>query len=137
MKAEQPALVCTWPPLLANLSAHSCRCPAGRQRDAEGREYLDEALIDAGPMQVRPKATAVAAHTWPASKFQQAWHAQAWFVTRRQTRVPRERKRAAPPCTQAARLLNERHPRSPTASPRPGSPRIKPPLRVSACEHVG
>ena len=27
-------------------------CPAGRQRDAEGREYLDDALIHAGPMQV-------------------------------------------------------------------------------------
>lgn len=29
---------------------------------------------------------------------------------------------------QAARAVNERSPRSPTASPRPGSPRVKPPL---------
>lgn len=53
------------------------RNPA-RQRDAAGREFIDEGLAQAGPVQ-------------------------------------------------AARLLNERSPRSPTAAPRPGSPAVKPP----------
>ncbi|KAL4447778.1 hypothetical protein ABPG75_004997 [Micractinium tetrahymenae] len=54
------------------------RNPA-RQRDAAGREFIDEGLAEAGPVQ-------------------------------------------------AARLLNQRSPHSPTAAPRPGSPRVKPPL---------
>ncbi|KAL4419134.1 hypothetical protein ABPG77_002647 [Micractinium sp. CCAP 211/92] len=53
------------------------RNPA-RQRDAAGREFIDDGLAQAGPVQ-------------------------------------------------AARLLNERSPRSPTAAQRPGSPRMKPP----------
>lgn len=49
---------------------------------------------------------------------------------------------AAPPLRchqtpQAARLLNERSPRSPTAAPRPGSPAVKPPLHVSALSVAG
>jgi hypothetical protein len=128
------------------LSRLSCLCPiicdppaapallaAARQRDEQGREYIDRDLMAAGPSQVCGRAAACMRGLADWGAVATPRYAFFSYMPVRCTAACMTACTLMPSAVplQAARLLNERSCNSPNGSPRPPrSPRLKPPPHV-------